>query len=260
MPVVTVLAVRRPVVRADDDEARPTPAGQQPEEARHRGVYVGQCGGVTRRAVLGRAGQVVPVRLVQRGDVEESKERLVAGDGRGALRQLVELVPQRIRLGDTELRSPMILDKQIGEYAAERRPAVEEAHAAEAERVVALLGERGHHVGFVEDPGAVGGGLAAGEPGGEEPGVSPRRRGSWQEPGEERVVRRVGEAGRCVPPLPSTAGQDPRQVRRAAGGRALGGHVVAQGVERDEGDVVRADQGGQVGHATRSASAATWAS
>ena len=124
-----------------------------------------------------------------------------------------------------------------GQHAAERRALVEEADAADADACGSRrAASAGDDVGRVEHPGAVAGGLAARERGprtaaGAGPGV---RRGG-QEPGEERVVRGVGEARRACAAAP-TARPAARAARfgvRPVAGQ-LGGHVVAQRVEGDE--------------------------
>jgi hypothetical protein len=239
---VAVLAVERAVVRADDHVAGPSSSADHGEEPRQHRIDISQRRGVAGQVVLGGAGPVVAVRLVQGGDVDEGEQRSPRRETGDDAAQPVDLGVEAARGGDAERRLPVRLGEQTGQDPAERCSGVEEAHTAEADRVVAPGGQRGRQVGRVEDVGVRAAGLAAGETGREEALVRARGDRGRQEAREEGVVRGVGEAGRGVPALPGATGQDPGQVRGAAVGQRGLGHVEAQRVEGDEQQVVAVDQ------------------
>src|SRR5260221_5645452 len=163
---------------------------------------------------------------------------------------------RRAWIGDAELWRPLALGDQRGQYAAQRVLLAEEADAADADGVVALHRQAGYQIGGVEDERVVCGGLAAGEARREEAGMVSWSDGRGQEPGEEGMVCGVGEAAGRVPLLPSARRQHRRQVWRAPLRQQVARHVVAQRVERDEQDVVGADQVARADHVVPSSSMA----
>src|SRR5262249_33174615 len=90
--------------------------------------------------------------------------------------------------------------------------------------------------------------LAAGKAGGKEAPMPARRGRRRQKAGEKGVVGRIRKIPRRVPLLPTPAGQHGGQVRRPPLGQRVAGDVVAQRVQGDEQQVVRADQGASVDH------------
>src|SRR3954470_9009891 len=95
-----------------------------------------------------------------------------------------------------ELRCPMALREAAWQNATERALLVEEADAANADRMVALGGKAGHDVWRIEDEGLLSRRLAPGEARGEQARVAAWCDRRWQETREEGVMRGIGEAAR----------------------------------------------------------------
>lgn len=135
----------------------------------------------------------------------------------------------------------MTLREQSGQDIAQCALLIEEADAADADRVIPAPGERGHQIGCVEDEGALRRRLTAREARREQPGVRPRRGRCGQESGEYRLVRRIGEIAGGMTPLPSALRQMRREIGQATRGGRLDRDVVAQGVEGEQQQIVAAD-------------------
>jgi hypothetical protein len=140
------------------------------------------------------------------------------------------------------------LVEQPRQSPPKRRELIEEADSADADAPVPPAAQAADEIGAVEHGRLVGGGFAAGEAEGERPWVPPGAGGRGEETGEEGGVGGEGEGARGVPPLPTAGGEDGGQVGRAADRVQLGGNVVAQGVQRDEQDIVGANQSAYFQH------------
>ena len=166
------------------------------------------------------------------------KTRRPAGCRSRDLRGQGDLVRRGVRIGDPQRLGPVALVEQPRQRVAQGGVLVEEAHPADAGRVVAPAAQAVDDGGAVEHAGGLGGGLAPLEAQRQQARVLARQGGRGQKAGEEGLVRRVGEAARAVTPLPPAGREQRRQVGGLPGVQLLHGHVVAQGVQHQQQQVV----------------------
>src|SRR6478735_2571040 len=105
-----------------------------------------------------------------------------------------------------KLGQPVALGEEAGQNITERALLVEEADAANADRMVAFGGKAGHNVWRIEDEGLLSGGLTPGEARGEQARMPPWCDRRWQEARKEGMMRSIGEVARRMARLPAGCG------------------------------------------------------
>src|SRR5215475_14390821 len=137
---VSVLAVSRAVIRADDGEGR----GASPhrvEDRRQMAVDVSERRRLSLDRIALRAGQKYAIRLVQRGNVEEQEDAFRLRQTRQNFDPESRLIHCRAWVGHAESRTPMAFGEEARQHAAERVLLVEKPHAPNADRVITASGQ-----------------------------------------------------------------------------------------------------------------------
>src|SRR5262245_31691094 len=124
---VSVLAVGRAVIRANDGEDR----GASPhrvEDRRQMAVDIRQRRRLSLDRIELRAGQKDAIRLVRRGNVYEQEDALRLRQTRQNFDRESRLVLSRAWVGHAESRTPMAFGEEARQHAAERVLFVEKSH------------------------------------------------------------------------------------------------------------------------------------
>src|SRR5581483_5121651 len=162
-----------------------------------------------------------------------------------------------MRVGDAQFGSPVTFVEQARQNATQRAGLIEETDAANTNGVIAQIGQTGDDVWRVEDKRGLRCRLAAGETCREESGMLARYSGRGQKAGEKGVMRGIGKAAGGMSLFPSRRRQQLRQVWRAPLNKHILSHVVTQGVQRHQQDIVCTNQIASVNHSAPAFNAAT---
>ncbi|MNC39080.1 hypothetical protein D3C75_877170 [compost metagenome] len=147
---------------------------------------------------------------------------------------MIHLMLCGARIGNSEAHAPVAFLEVTGQDTGQRHFFREENNTADADGFIPLLRQARYDIRGVEQPG-VGMGWFSGVFGMKQPGVPGFIGGGWcgQKSAKKSMMRRIGEAPRCMPFFPMPAAAQVRTIALLQHRR-----IITEGIQGNHEDVV----------------------